>query len=190
MNFSQVTFLLSAICWIFPLIKQRNTDYFYFFFVLAIADPLRLILYTVFKIQPGLYFPFFSYLLLVFLVNKKHRVWILLIAVISILLPNVFHWSLNWFLGFTIINHVIISYIFISLLITYLVEEKAINMFVCAVILYEFITVLKLIALLLNLQQGTISFYIATFMQFVFGILFSFININTKGFRIKHYSEQ
>lgn len=189
MKFYQITYLLSIICWAFPVIKQRNTIYFYFFFILAVSDPLRLLIYQLFGILPGSYFPLVSFLLILSLAKKKYSIFISAAAVILTLITNIFHLqdSLNFLIA--LINHMVLFFIFTDTLGGDLIKKKTINLFLILLIFCEIVTVFKLIAFVLSLSKGGISFYLGTAIQIVFGILFSFININTKEFRL-NYTEQ
>lgn len=103
--------------------------------------------------------------------------------VVCIAIANLFG-SADIFFSITLLNHCILIFIFVSNLFKELSEKKIINLFLSLLVLYEFVTVMKLIAIILNLHQGTINYYLGGIMQIIFGILFSFININTKGFRV------
>ncbi|KAF0140424.1 MAG: hypothetical protein FD122_2439 [Stygiobacter sp.] len=58
-------------------------------------------------------------------------------------------------------------------------------MFLIMLVFYQLISLLKYVAILLDLYKGGISFYLATFSQILLGIGFLFVNINTKNFPIK-----
>jgi hypothetical protein len=83
----------------------------------------------------------------------------------------------------------VLFFIFTDTLGGDLIKKKTINLFLILLIFCEIVTVFKLIAFVLSLSKGGISFYLGTAIQIVFGILFSFININTKEFRL-NYTEQ
>ena len=186
MKFNQAIYLISIICWLFPTIKQRNTEFFYFFFILAISDPLRLLIYQLFGIPPGSYFPLVSFLLILCFTKRKYFIYISAAAVILTLLPNIFHWPHNTIFLITLINHGALLFLFTIMLFTKLIKLRAINLFLFLIIFYEIISVFKLAAFVLSPTKGAISFSLATAVQIVFGILFSFININTKEFRLWH----
>ncbi len=184
MKFSQIVFLVSITTWVFPVIKQRNTDYFYFFFVLAMADPLRLLIYQLCGILPISYFPLFSFFLILSLSKKKYYLFISAAAVILTLMPNIFHWPNNIVYLITAINHTVLLLIFINTIAGNLIKKKTVNLFMILIIFYEIITVYKLAAYIVNLNKGGISFYLGTAIQIGFGILFSFINVRTKEFKL------
>lgn len=185
MKFSQIVFLVSIISWVFPVIKQRNTDYFYFFFILAMADPLRLLIYQLCGILPISYFPLFSFLLILSLSKKKYYLFISAAAVILTLMPNIFHWPNNILYLITTINHTVLLLIFINTIAGNLIKKKTVNLFMILIIFYEIITVYKLAAFVVSLNKGGISFFLGTAIQIGFGILFSFINVSTKEFKLK-----
>ena len=65
-----------------------------------------------------------------------------------------------------------------------LILEKSINVFLIALLVYESVTIFKKFAYAIDPNLGPISFYFGTAIQILFGIAFSFININTKNFML------
>ncbi|MCL4551464.1 MAG: hypothetical protein M1495_23185 [Bacteroidetes bacterium] len=51
--------------------------------------------------------------------------------------------------------------------------------------IYELINVLKVLVMVTDLLHGITQFYIASFFQILFGLLFSFISIKSSRFDIK-----
>ena len=185
MKVSHIIFLLTTIIWIFPIFKQRNTEYFSVFFVFAISDALRMIIYVLFKISPYQYFPIFSMFVLLFLIPKKYRIFPLIAGLVFILSLNLFHFPVKTSYLATSLAHVVIALIICYKFFENLRLKKAVNLFLILFIMYEFTTVYKLLALSLMTKQGNTSFNIGTFFQFAFAIAFTFINVNTKNFPIR-----
>ena len=84
-NIQYVIFYFSVFVWLLPLFKQFRTEYFYFFLVLAILDPVKLLVFMM-----GDYSPVdISILLLILLVTslflglfKKYFLGLLIFAAI------------------------------------------------------------------------------------------------------------
>jgi len=59
-------------------------------------------------------------------------------------------------------------------------DFQSLNFFLSFLIFYELINVFRYLALILNFESGVVSSYIGGVSEFLFAILFAFININTK----------
>jgi len=64
----------------------------------------------------------------------------------------------------------------------YIEKTKAVNLFLILLITYDLTNILKYTAIMLSIEQGVISFVLATFIQIFFGIIFSFMSLKTKDF--------
>lgn len=176
---------LSILIWILPPVRQYKTPYFLFFVVLALSDPILYTMYCTLGIEPLKFYPFMTFLLIISLSNiGKKRFWIIS-AVFILIISFAIQSEILWLYYFCIILFSIVLFIIIYQLIQLLMQKRILNLFLCLLLFYALLNMLKLIAMSLNLyQQGIISYYLTTFIQIFFGILFSFITINTKSFSI------
>ena len=166
------------IVWLFPAIKQYKTDYFYFFLVLAIAEPLVLSFLFIWKLTPQITAPFFLLFLAGSLRPKK-----LLRLPFALIFLFIFVWfikeSNNALLLTGSIGHLIIFMIIISMLIDQLNKRQLLSGFLVLLSIYELINVLKVLIVVTDLLHGSTQFYIASFFQILFVLLFSFISIKS-----------
>jgi hypothetical protein len=86
-----------------------------------------------------------------------------------------------------IINALLQSIILIIVfndLLKFVFENDAISIFFLFLLTYVFSNVLKNIVVYTDLVNGIVLFYITTFFQIFFGIMFSFVNVKTKVFSL------
>lgn len=185
MNIPLLIAIASMIVWIFPPFCNKNSGYLFFFIIMAVSDPLGLLLLYTLKLNPIQLSTSVALLLLSALVTtSKYRNVLIGISIISAISFIVLNVSRSVLLGLLCGFHIMIVYLIVNSFIRHFYETHSVNLFLSLLIVYEFITILKYIAGILSYEQGAISFYLATFIQIFFGVLFSFITINTKDFSI------
>jgi len=186
MNYPLIILFLSSFFWLFPPFKQYKTDFFYFFLILALSDPLKLgTHYFLYNLHINIYVLSlaFAFLLISSLVSsRKQKYFFIILSILTTVIAFIYSSRSKSVLILLIAAHLIIVFILVFFLIKHIEKNKAINLFLILLVTYEFINVVKLIAGLLSGEQGVISFYMASFAQLFFGISFSFISIKTKDF--------
>lgn len=172
------------IVWIFPLIRQYKTDYFYFFIVLAIADPLMISFLFILKLTAQTTAPFFILLQIASLRPKK-----LLWLPFAVIILFAFIWfikdSNDALLLTGSVGHLIVFMMIISRLIDQLNKRQLLSGFLILLSIYELSNVLKILIMVTDILHGITQFYVATFFQFLFGLLFSFISVKSSRFDFK-----
>lgn len=176
---------VSIIVWLFPPFSNRNTKYFVFFIIMALSDPIRLILLYTVKLNPLKLSAGVAFLLLSSLMSKKElrNTFIGLFVIVSAIFTAI-NVQRGMLLASSCIVHLLIIYVVVNSFMIHFTKTRSLNLFLVILIVYEFITVLKFVAAILSYAEGEISFYLATFIQIFFGITFLFININTKDFHL------
>lgn len=186
--FMKIPYIISflSICvWIFPPFKQYKTDYFYFFLVLSIISPVTHALFFLFRISSLISAVTFTFIVISTLMSyRKQRYFFIILSILWFVFALSFSIHRNILIITFIGEHIFIVIILINSLMKYLEKTKAVNLFLILLITYELINILKFTASLLSIEQGTISFVLATFIQIFFGIAFLFISFKTKDFPI------
>lgn len=183
MNIYLTIFYISSIIWIFPVFRQRKTEYIKYFIVLAVADPLGMLLYRLTHFPIQIYAFFVIALMLSALSPPKYH---LKNAVLS-MIASILLWvcTLNSVLihGF---DSILLLAIIVLLCIRFVKKLiiKKVNLFLALLIFYNIISFLRMFSIVLNYEQGAISSIIGNAFQIIFGILFTFINVNTKNFKL------
>jgi hypothetical protein len=183
MTVSFIITIISIILWVLPLYKQYKTSYFVYFLILSLADPVKIFMILVFRLGPDRFTWEIVLLLLVSLIQNKKIKWVLTgISIIGLVLSLFYKFDKNTLLYLTFAIHIIIWGNMILLLLKRMVEFQSLNLFLSLLVLYELITIFRYLAIILNNESGGLSNYIGGICQFLFAILFTFININTKDF--------
>lgn len=185
MLISKIIVYVSMFFWLFPPFKNRKTDYFIYFLLLAIADPIRLLFRYVFNYQDSSFSLVIVILLVVALLkNKKAQIILmtlsLLISASMLLLkaPPICYFYIST------ISSITIFFIIIMRFAVYLTQNNAINLFLCTLLFYVSITVFRKLSVIFNLELGAINYTIGLIYQVLFAIAFTFINYNTKDFKL------
>lgn len=185
MNYPLIVATLSILAWIYPPFKHYKSEFFYFFLILALSDPFKLIALYLLSVNPQVLSLAVAFLLISSLVSyRKQRYIIIILSILSTAVFLSYSLHRNIIISSLIGTHLIVVLILVVFMIKYIEKIKAINLFLILLITYELISTIKYIAALLSYEQGVISFYLATATQMFFGIIFSFISIKTKNFHI------
>jgi hypothetical protein len=172
----------SMLAWIFPPFKQYRTNYFLFFIVLAISEPINTLLFFLqihFK-------PYLVMILILYysLLPKTGRTKIFLSIAFLLSIPAAICLSQNYQVIIYIILFLGIFLIIIQEFMLYIEKYKALNLFYMLLITYILSLIYKMIAGVLDLIHGMVIFYLTSFLEVLFGIFFTFINIKTRDFRL------
>ena len=176
--------IISIVIWLFPLIRQYKTEYFYFFLVLAIADPLMFAIVLIWKITAQITAPFFL-LILSGSLRPKKLLWLPFALIFLLIFVWFIKESNNALLLTATVGHLSVFMMIISRLIDQLSSRQLLSGFLVLLSTYELINVLKVLIVITDLMNGITQFYIASFFQILFGIVFCFISIKSSRFDIK-----
>ena len=176
---SKILYFVTIGVWLIPPIRQFRGNYFYFFLILALMDPVSMGFRLLFK-QPiplGV-FSYSSYLLLASLFSlKAYRNHILLIASISLLtfLLIFFGFNHSQNLLTIVLFHFGIFFIILRKFITTYTQGGQIKIFYLFFIFYELTIIIKFFNVLLGFADAVAFFYITTIAQIIFGLFFSIV---------------
>lgn len=186
MKIPYIIMYLSTFIWLLPPFRHYRTYYFGYFLILAIADPVKIFFLNSFAIKPQLLTPFFSLLLVSSIIKMEKRLAIFVVSFLLLFILLIFNIELKLILVINSTIHIWILMLIISRLIDSVVETKSLNLFLILLVVYEFMAILKNLAMVLDLSHGIVQFYVTTIVQIIFGLLFIFINYhNSKYFPIK-----
>ncbi len=165
----------ALIVWLLPAIRHYRRTYFFFFSLLAITDPLNLLLIYLGNNQPFI-LPITSYLMIVSVLEKsfvkKYKylftTGFLLITIISIININ-----RTIYFSIVLINSITILLIFLKNFILIYVDSKKINLFLVVLIFYISTNLSKFLNVLVGFSDATAFFIITSIAQIAFGLFFS-----------------
>lgn len=177
----KILFFVSIVVWLFPPIRQYRNKYFFFFLVLALADPLSILLrvtstyYTDYS-----YFILVNYLLFLSIIerntlNKYKTLWI----VFSFIFISIFFFTFQskLLLILLLFTNATIIFTFLKSYIIEFVNQKN-NLFLLCLIFYQLTNISKILNLLLGFADATAFFIITTIFQIAFGLFFSIFREN------------
>jgi hypothetical protein len=171
--------------WAVAAIKQYKTSYFNFFLINAVMDPITRILLLGFHLMPLSFYPTFI-LLKNFSLTNRFKLPLILTTSMLVLSTSFFLGDNTfWLYLLCLIFTLLIFFTLVYKLIEHVNQTRSFSLFLIMLIFYQLIGLIKFAAILLDLDKGNISFYLASFSQIFLGIGFIFVNINTKNFPIK-----
>ena len=184
MNIFWIVILVSAVVWLLPLFKQFRTEYFHFFLVLSLSDVVVIPIAVLFRINPQIMYPIFAALLILSLKKIKKMQITLLFIITGVLIflclkldPRLLYILYSFYSSAILL---IILYQFLQ----YIMSNNSVSIFFIFLIAYELSLVLKNIVVYTNILQGVTLFSITTFFEIGFGIIFTFVNVNTKVYKL------
>ena len=176
--------IISMAIWLFPPIKQYKTEYFLFFIVLAIGDPFMFSVLMIWKITAQFTGPFII-LMMIGSLRPQKLLWFPFALIFLLIFVWFIKESNNALLLTATVGHLSVFMMIISRLIDQLNTKQLLSGFLVLLSTYELINVLKVLIVITDLMNGITQFYIASFFQILFGIVFCFISIKSSRFDIK-----
>ena len=173
MSFSNIVIIVSLIIWLFPVFRQYKSNLFYYFFILALEDPIVYVTF-IFTNIPVTVIHSIAGILLFYAVDKdwknifKNRIMNLIL--IGGFLVALFTLSNLMFLILTL--HLLILSKFIKYIIIRLFNFSEINCFYFILIFYELTILINLIVLLSGTNVGYLLHYITAAFQMLVAIFF------------------
>lgn len=175
MSIGYLIILLSMVFWIFPAIRQYKTNLFFYFWILAISDPLVLFLYYFISVKiyyTQLVLVFFTMLYLYWSSLKKNYVRIVIFLILAFMLVSLFL-SPSFIKQVIILINIIILFIFVHRTIVFIAKNGKVNIFHVVLLVYQTSIIMKQIAALTNANTGIVNFYTTSAFQFLVAIFFS-----------------
>lgn len=170
----------SIIIWFLPPLRQRNTKYFTFFLILALADPVTIILMYATKIYSIKISLIITYILIVSVLQHKNNLKHLsvLLSILVLLFVVDIYFTINEIFLVKVFLSSALVFIFLKETILYLNKDLKINLFLLILTFYEITIVTKFIIYITQLNLGVIYFYITTAFEIFIGIFFIIYNVN------------
>lgn len=171
---------ISITFWLFPAIRQYRTELFWYFLVLAIADPITLLFSYLTIMRSYNSHIIFAYIFLLSLYGfykKRLSIRIILLVSFVLLITSLFSSATSQVEIITLF-HIMIFLFFIMRSIYFISENNRINMFHFFLILYETSVILKLLAVLTDAKTGAAFFNATTVFQILIAIFFTIFREN------------
>lgn len=174
---------VSILVWIFPVIKQYGTRYFFFFLVLGISDIIVVGIKLLFNSNTIILYIFFNSILFISFFNsgkiKKYVVFVCLVYfVFLIVILTVDDLNIGDF-GYSGLLFLLIGIFsfWVSYFFHYLLRYNKINIPLLVLVLYEVISIFKVINWMFYFYEFGFYIYTASAFQILIGLFFSFFSV-------------
>lgn len=186
----KILFFISIIVWLFPPIRQRRNRYFIFFLLLAISDPISILMnklnLSYYNIQ---YHTLMTFFLFVSLLHKniiQNNKFKLIIVGVIILMLGLLVSDTKLFYSVYILFYCIIFLMFLKEFITKFIFDRIIHVFSIILMLYVLTNIFKVFNLLLSYVDATGFFFVTTIFQITMGLFFSIFREDKARIVLKH----
>lgn len=183
------TLYISAIIWLIPPVRNNKTTLFYYFLLLAIHDPIKLIFKEI--IEYDLPFEFsllVAYLCFISLIKVENikKTWLFVLTGMLLLIGATLYFQ-EYFVN--IISLLICDLlIFIVLLKKFAeinVEFRSYSMFYVTLIFYQLTTLIKYSSFIIDTEFANEYFIVTSIFQILFGLFFSIFRENDSRLMVK-----
>ncbi len=180
---SRILLYGSVLIWLFPPIRQYRTNFFVFFLILAIIDPISFLYRYLFAetITFGFYI-YANFLLLMSLLDistiKKN---IFLFGSMGLILLGIIifsNFTNNQSLIILLAFQFLILAVILKKFIVNYVFDKRINLFYVILVFYLLTIITKFFNVLTGFADATAFFLITSIAQIIFGLFFSIVREN------------
>jgi hypothetical protein len=174
MTITQSIVYASIFFWIFPIFRQYKGNYFLYFLILALSDPIAMLCVAVLNVQPALIHSIAGLFLFYSIDTVRHefrRLWLLNLIIIVTFIITLLLMSNPLFL--VLIMHFLILLIFIKKLMLKLYQSDEFNWFYLVFIFYEITVILNVIVFISGTDVGILFFYLTLAFQFLVAIFFT-----------------
>lgn len=178
----RIIMYMTIIFWLLPPIKQYKTNLFGYFFVLALTDPIGLILGKIFLFQPYLFYCF-SGIVLLFVTSDFNKVTKKTLIFYIVLLFLAYYSSNSpskYTFYFIIFIHFLILLIFTKRTLLFAVDTNQLNFFHLVLLFYEVSIIFKMLSVVENFSSGIYYYAISNIFQVIIAIFFTIFNENDK----------
>lgn len=165
------------IIWFLVPIRQFKTRFFGYFLVLALMDPLYILLTQFIVIDSPSYYLFCTIALIfptLFDLQKKYTIGLIGFFILWSWLA--FYKFPAQLIAIQIIIHLIIFIFFLKVLILFFSKHRNLLLFHFILLIYEFSILLKFFVYSTQIGIGPIYYYVTTAIEILIGIFFIFVN--------------
>jgi hypothetical protein len=175
MKIQYIVIYFSMFFWIFPAVRQYKTELFWYFFVLAIHDPITALIWYLLKAKDPyetIIISFFLLLTVLWSLKSKKSIRILIAVTLSLLLFSLFS-SMMTIFYMKILFHMTIIYFFTKRTFMFIANCGKVNIFHLFLLLEEISIVLKMLATLISSQSGLIYLVATNAFEILIAIFFT-----------------
>ncbi|NWF51330.1 MAG: hypothetical protein HXY49_12400 [Ignavibacteriaceae bacterium] len=167
---------LSTIIWFLPIFRQYGGNYFKFFLVLALTDPLSVLLFHL-KVNWHISYGLFSIILYfsLFSISDLRKNWIVN-TILVIIFSALLFFSQN--IGSLALIHFLILLVIVRRIAETFSSEGVIKVYLLVLASYEFSLLIRFIILITATTENVIYSFILLAFQLIIALFFTFVNEN------------
>lgn len=185
MFISQIIFLISIIIWIFPSIRQRSNEYFYFFIILTFAGPMAFLFYNFFGIYELTVVSFLILLQFFSLQITKEKRNSKIINIIVVTMYFILIISFDWPNYCLIVMYMLVlGKLLHNLTLSYF-KKNTLSIFEVVLVFFLISEVVNNIVVLTATKDVMILFFLTFVFQFLIAIFFSIFREDSPRLQIK-----
>jgi hypothetical protein len=177
-------FYLNFLIWLLPPFRQYKGGFFLYFLILALADPVTILISSIFSIStPVMYAPsslalFIASLYYIKSVNFKIIFFNILICLIAVILNFYFH-NNRILIGLMAFFHLEIFSYFLTYLIRKLINRNILYTYILLLVFYEFSVFIKSFSYVFDIKTGVPIIHMLNIMEVFIGLYFIVFNLKT-----------
>ncbi len=179
---------LSIVVWALVPFRQYKMNFFTFFLILALSDPIMVLLHSIFPFYPARFYSATSPLLIFSLLNigkiRKRYLFYIFITIINIYISaslNILIIKLDLLFQF-----LIMLYIIFGKTLYEIYRNHKISIFYTVFNIYILTFIFKNLIIIINLNKGFYYYYLTSVLEILIGIYFIFYNEkNSAIFKLK-----
>ena len=186
MSIAKTVIYISIVFWLLPPFRQFRCNLFYYFLILAIADPIALFFLKVLDFSPHIVHPIAG-LLLFYSINPSKsvlkRFWAIHVIFIAGFLFYFFYFENPLYL--TLIMHLLIFLKFVRMVMTEVYNKHDLSIFYLALIFYELTVIINLLEFTGSSDIRVVIYYMTLSFQIVMAIFFTIFTEKSKSLIIQ-----
>ena len=189
MNFEYLAAYISTFAYLFPPFRQYRGKYFLFFLILALGNPITLLIVFSIHLDPKRIVCLIAWSMLLALVRfgSSKRLFIIKVSFSLFLLVGIFLIPVDFVQLISItIDYLILVY-FLKEAIIYYKDSSSIHSGFVVLILYSMGLIFKLYLAISSLQLGHIYYYIMDLFEIIVAIFFTIYKVeNSPKFKLQN----
>ncbi len=185
MPVEKIIVYISTFFWLFPPFKQFKGRYFYYFLILALADPINIFSISIIDVPNYFVHSIIGLLLFYSISTGENEKKYLIANIIFILAFFLFLFLLNNLLYLILTLHLLILYRFIRQVLINTYSKNELNIFLSALVFYEISVAVKTIEFISGTDLGIIFFYLTLSFQILVAIFFTIFREDSSPLKLK-----
>ncbi|MFA3783344.1 hypothetical protein ABRY23_09805 [Melioribacteraceae bacterium 4301-Me] len=179
--------VVSVILWLLPPIRNYKTNFFIYFLVYAISDPIAIILSKFHLWGSITTFSILSYFILLSLkkFTSNSKLYDVILVFTFCLTLFIVFFEKGYSYAVFILMHFFIFFTILRKTILNIAQTFTINIFYFVILFYEATTIIKFLISLLDTQHGKIQLLVVGTFQILFAVFFTIFNENSRKMKVK-----